>query len=152
MKVGMRTPNIKKRVKANTTAKAKRAVKGAVNPFYGKKGMGMINDPKKAIYNKVYNKTTVSADELLMRSLENTSQPHETAFQPHVSKTHGKAHYIFFMVAGIIIFFISVLLLFVTFSALISGVLSVAVIIYGIDGMRKVQKNEKDGNIRPGVK
>lgn len=43
-----------------TTGRAKRAVKSSINPLYGKKGMGYINNPKKAVYNKVYNKTTRS--------------------------------------------------------------------------------------------
>lgn len=60
MKFGLRTPSVKKMVKARTTGRVKREIKSAINPFYGKKGMGMINDPKKAIYNKVYNKTTFS--------------------------------------------------------------------------------------------
>lgn len=60
MKKGYRTPSIKKSISARTTGKATRAVKRAVNPTYGKKGMGMINDPKRAMYNKVYNKTTFS--------------------------------------------------------------------------------------------
>ena len=60
MKVGIRKPNIKTRVKARTTGKIKRKAKKAVNPLYEKKGMGYINDPKKAVYNKVYNKTTTS--------------------------------------------------------------------------------------------
>src|SRR5699024_1982577 len=59
MKFGIRTPNIKSRIKARTTGKIKRKMKRAVNPLYGKKGMGWINDPKKALYNKVYNKTTI---------------------------------------------------------------------------------------------
>ena len=58
MKVGVRKPNIKKRVAARTTGRVKRAAKGAVNPLYGKKGMGVVNDPKKAAYNAVYNRTT----------------------------------------------------------------------------------------------
>lgn len=57
----MRTPSIKKSISARTTGKATRAVKKAINPTYGKKGMGIINDPKKAMYNKVYNQTTTSA-------------------------------------------------------------------------------------------
>lgn len=61
MKIGMRKPNLKKRVKARTTGKLKRTVKKSVNPLYGKKGMGLINDPKKAVYNKVYNKSTFDA-------------------------------------------------------------------------------------------
>lgn len=61
MKVGVRKPSIKKSIKARTTGKAKRAVKKAVIPGYGKKGMGYIHNPKKAVYNKVYNKVTVDA-------------------------------------------------------------------------------------------
>ena len=41
MKFGMRTPNLKLRVKALTTARIKRMAKGTVNPLYGMKGMGM---------------------------------------------------------------------------------------------------------------
>lgn len=59
MKVGMRTPSLKKSFKARTTGKVKRQMKKSVNPLYGKKGMGLVNNPKKAVYNKVYNKTTV---------------------------------------------------------------------------------------------
>lgn len=60
MKIGIRKPNLKKKIKAKTTAKTKKAVKGAVNPLYGKKGMGYAKNPKQAIKNKVYNKTTFS--------------------------------------------------------------------------------------------
>ncbi len=60
MKFGMRTPSLKKSIKARTTGKLKRSIKKAINPLYGKKGMGMIKNPKKAIYNKVYKKTTFS--------------------------------------------------------------------------------------------
>ncbi len=58
MKFGMRKPSLKRSLKAATTGKAKRAVKKAVIPGYGQKGAGWIKDPKKAAYNKVYNKTT----------------------------------------------------------------------------------------------
>ena len=33
--------------------------------WYGKKGMGFINNPSKAIYNKVYSKTTTSVDNII---------------------------------------------------------------------------------------
>ena len=59
MKIGYRSPSLSKSLKARTTGKLKRQMKKAVNPFYGKKGMGLINNPKKAIYNKVYNKVTI---------------------------------------------------------------------------------------------
>ena len=60
MKFGMRTPSIKKSISARTTGKAKRAKKKALIPGFGKKGMGWIKNPKKALYNKVYNKTSFS--------------------------------------------------------------------------------------------
>lgn len=60
MKIGVRKPSIKKSIKARTTGKVKRKIKSEVVPFYNQKGTGIIKDPKKAIYNKVYNKTTFS--------------------------------------------------------------------------------------------
>lgn len=60
MKFGMRKPSIKKSISARTTGQAKRAIKRALIPGYGKKGMGWIKDPKKALYNKAYHKTTFS--------------------------------------------------------------------------------------------
>ena len=60
MKFGMRKPSIKKSIKARTTGKAKRKVKKALIPGYGKKGIEYIKNPKKAVYNKVYKKTTFS--------------------------------------------------------------------------------------------
>ena len=65
MKFGVRKPSLKKSFKARTTGKAKRAIKKAVIPGYGKKGMGWLKNPKKAAYNKVYNKTSVSLSSLL---------------------------------------------------------------------------------------
>ena len=65
MKFGLRTPSLKRSLKARTTGRAKRAVKKALIPGYGKKGAGWINNPKKAAYNKVYNKTSFSIWDLL---------------------------------------------------------------------------------------
>ena len=59
MKFGVRKPSFKKMIKARTTGKAKRALKKAIIPGYGKKGMGILH-PKKALYNKVYKKTSFS--------------------------------------------------------------------------------------------
>lgn len=64
MKFGMRKPSIKKSIKARTTGKAKRAIKKSVVPGYGKKGTGIIKSPKKAVYNKVYKKTSFSIFDL----------------------------------------------------------------------------------------
>lgn len=58
MKIGMRKPSLKKSFKARTTGKLKRKAKKAVNPFYGKKGMGFVKNPKRSVKNKIYKKTT----------------------------------------------------------------------------------------------
>ena len=73
MKVGIRKPNLKKSLKARTTGKLKRQIKKSVNPLYGKKGIGVIKDPKKAIYNKVYNKTTIDARKIVSSSTKKNS-------------------------------------------------------------------------------
>lgn len=60
MKIGFRTPSLKKSFKARTTSKYKRQLKSAIDPTYGKKGIGWFKNPKKSLYNKIYNKTTKS--------------------------------------------------------------------------------------------
>ena len=62
--MGVRKPSLKKSFKARTTGKMKRKLKKSINPLYGKKGMGWVNNPKKAMYNKVYNKTTIGVGDL----------------------------------------------------------------------------------------
>ena len=52
MKFGVRTPSLKKSISARTTGRAKRSIKRALIPGYGKKGRGWITDPKKATYKK----------------------------------------------------------------------------------------------------
>lgn len=68
MKFGVRKPSLKRSFKARTTGKWKRQLKRSINPYYGKKGMGWIRNPRKAAYNKVYNKTSISADKLFKNS------------------------------------------------------------------------------------
>lgn len=63
MKYGMRKPSWKKSLSARTTGRAKRAVKRAVIPGYGKRGMGWLH-PKRALYNRVYRRTTFSIFDL----------------------------------------------------------------------------------------
>ena len=64
MKPGMRRPSLKKSLRARTTEKVKRAVKKAVVPGYGKKGMGWLKNPEKAMYNKIYKRTSFSLFDL----------------------------------------------------------------------------------------
>lgn len=65
MKYGMRFPSFKKHFRAKTTGSFKRSMKRLINPFYGKKGVGFIKNPKKSIRNKIYHKTTFSIWDLL---------------------------------------------------------------------------------------
>ena len=60
MKFGLRTPSLKKMVKSRTTGRVKRAMKKSINPIYSKKGIGLVTQPKKAVYNKIYKKTSFS--------------------------------------------------------------------------------------------
>lgn len=64
VKVGLRKPNLKTSLKARTTGRAKRAVRRAIIPGYGKKGMGWIKNPKKAACNAVYSRTTVGVGDV----------------------------------------------------------------------------------------
>lgn len=45
MKIVMRKPSPMRSIKARTTGKAKRAVKKAIMPGYGQKGMGWLTNP-----------------------------------------------------------------------------------------------------------
>ena len=65
MKIGFRTPSIKRSVKARTTGRLKREAKSAINPFYGKSGVGFVRNPKKAVYNKVYKKTSFGVSDVI---------------------------------------------------------------------------------------
>ena len=89
MKYGMRKPSVKKSIKARTTGQAKRAVKKAVVPGYGKKGSGWVKDPKKAAYNKVYNKTTFGVNDIYKGSSHScsSSRTYSDNIQPDSFKT-----------------------------------------------------------------
>lgn len=64
MKFGMRKPSFKKSLRARTTGKLKRKVKKSLIPGYGKNGMGWIKNPKRAMRNKIYHKTSFSIFDL----------------------------------------------------------------------------------------
>lgn len=74
MKFGVRTPSLKKRIAARTSVK--RMVRAKVRV---PKGYGMLTNPKKAMYNKVYNKTSVSVDGLLKVP---KSKPNKVSLSP----------------------------------------------------------------------
>ena len=82
MKIGVRTPSLKKSFKARTTGRINRALKKSVNPLYGKKGIGYIKNPEKAIYNKVYHKVTVDPLKPLKNGSRNNTK--QTAPEPEL--------------------------------------------------------------------
>ena len=59
-------PSLKKSLRARTTGKYKRRIKKAINPFYGKRGMGFIKNPRRSIRNKIYHKTTFGLSDIFM--------------------------------------------------------------------------------------
>lgn len=67
MKYGIRKPSLKRSISARTTGRAKRAVKRALIPGYGKKGMGWLRDPERATRNAVYKRTTIGWQDLLKK-------------------------------------------------------------------------------------
>jgi hypothetical protein len=63
MKFGMRTPSFSKRVAARTSwQRVARHSLGLKAP----RGMGWVTNPKRAAYNRVYNRTTFKADNLIV--------------------------------------------------------------------------------------
>lgn len=120
MKIGIRKPSLKKSIKARTTGKLKRAVKKSVNPLYGKKGMGYINNPKKAVYNKIYNKTTIGVSDIIKTTsttkTPKTSNPHKTkvTYSPTTKKysnTLYKILGVFSLIVGVLSSLLGLLIL-----------------------------------------
>lgn len=67
MKFGIRKPSIKKSIKARTTGRLKREIKKQIIPGYGKKGMGWIKNPRRALKNKIYKNTTIGVGDILKK-------------------------------------------------------------------------------------
>ena len=64
MKFGLRKLSPKKSIKAKTTSRLKRSIKRAIIPGYGRKGVGWVRSPKRAMYNKAYRRITFSIFDL----------------------------------------------------------------------------------------
>ena len=73
VKTGFRKPSLKKSISARTKGRATRAIKKAIIPNYGKRGMGWAH-PKRKIYNKVYNKTTFDTRKLFINNNSSKSK------------------------------------------------------------------------------
>ena len=64
MRIGMRKPSVKRMIKPRPTGRAKRAVKKAVIPGYGRRGMGVVKNPKRSVKGAIYRRTTFSVWDL----------------------------------------------------------------------------------------
>ena len=133
MKIGMRKPSLTRSLKARTTSKWKRQAKKAIIPCYGKKGMGWVKNPKKAMYNKVYHKTTFGLSDLFKSSkkskkkVDNNKQQSILASngkKQHTSKDYKKTSLDFLIISIILLFLIpplGVRLLFFSFMMFLIG-------------------------------
>lgn len=72
MKFGIRTPSLKRRIAARTSIK--RYLRHSVG-LKMPRGYGFITNPKRAIYNKIYNKTSFSFDRLLKTPKSRVNSP-----------------------------------------------------------------------------
>lgn len=93
MKFGVRKPSLKRRFAARTSVK--RYVRHNMG-IKAPRGMGIVTNPKRALYNKAYNKTSISADRLIGKSHGTSSSP-----QTHTQKTNNPSmlkvvFYVFF--------------------------------------------------------
>jgi hypothetical protein len=66
MKIGIRTPSLTKSLAARTSAK--RFIRQNLG-FKAPRGYGWLTNPKRAAYNRVYSRTTVSLWSLLAKLL-----------------------------------------------------------------------------------
>ena len=89
--------------------------KKAVNPLYGKKGMGLVNDPKKAAYNAVYSRTTVGVSDVLKGATTASGQASVPPSPAPVKKEYSDRTYnvcgITLIVIGVILVLLGLLLL-----------------------------------------
>jgi hypothetical protein len=71
-KIGFRVPSIKKRIAARTSVK--RAIRNNLG-LKAPRGAGWLTNPKKAAYNRVYNRTTKGCGFMLLLGLLAVSLP-----------------------------------------------------------------------------
>jgi hypothetical protein len=63
MKWGIRKPSLRKRIAARTSAR--RYVRHSLG-LKAPRGFGWVTNPRRAAYNRIYNRTTVKADNLIV--------------------------------------------------------------------------------------
>lgn len=135
MKVGIRTPSVQKRVKARTTGRIKRELKGSINPLYGKKGMGYIKDPERAIKNKIYHKVTIDPVDAIKHQVSDSKENlYEREYIPEYVPEGSSSAEKFVKVAIIclLIYYLVRMILFFAGSGSFPGVSLALIIVLGI--------------------
>ncbi|HYO78357.1 MAG TPA: hypothetical protein VE010_18000 [Thermoanaerobaculia bacterium] len=66
MKFGIRTPSLRKRIAARTSVK--RYIRHSLG-FKAPRGWGWLTNPRRAAYNRIYNRTTVGCGVVLPVSI-----------------------------------------------------------------------------------
>lgn len=131
MKIGMRSPSLKKSLKARTTSKWKRQAKKAIIPGYGQKGIGWLKNPKKAMYNKIYHKTTFGLSDLLKPSkkrkkkvvTKNQQSILTSNGKKYTAKDHKEAGIVLMVLGAILIFLLPPVGLFLLVTGFISYII-----------------------------
>ncbi len=82
MKFGIRKPSFKKRVATRTSWK--RVVRHNMG-FKAPRGFGWFTNPKRAAYNRIYNRTTISADKVATLGLGLFAALFSSIFSPKSS-------------------------------------------------------------------
>ncbi len=65
MKFGIRVPSLRKRIAARTSVK--RIIRHNVG-LKMPRGLGILTNPKKALYNRIYNRTSISVEDAVRKS------------------------------------------------------------------------------------
>lgn len=95
MKFGFRTPSLKRRVSARTSWK--RAVRHSMG-IKAPRGMGIITNPKRSLYNKIYRKTTFGIEDLA----RTTSKKSKSSQKIREAPSKGTTTFIFFFLAVLV--------------------------------------------------
>ncbi len=102
VKFGIRTPSLKKRIAARTSWK--RYVRHNLG-FKAPRGWGWLTNPKRAAYNRVYNRTSVSVDRLFKTGRRRGSARHDGAALVLVLGLIVAAAFgVYLLIAGAVVF------------------------------------------------
>ena len=111
--------------------------------------MGIVNDPKKAVYNAVYSRTTVGVSDLVKRSASATQKSFANA--PHTIPQKKEYSDRMYNVCGIILMVLAVVLvllgLLLLLAVPVGGIVAVAVGVICVIIGRKYRKIVKERHL-----